>query len=216
MLRQLRDHARHRSRRLRPETIMLKLMLAALCGTLLCLPAVAATLDGFARHYGERCATSDSERQLPAKFRSRNFSLVMERTTLADIQKQFKGEIQENAREQWLCYHSQAENLTWWFISRTEIEHGNLSTILLAPLDHKAKCDIPSRPVYLSGVNVPSLGASRAEVAGHFKVAASGKANCQRFATVLASKDENTTNELSYYYDDDRVAGMAIQQLTTN
>lgn len=195
---------------------MLKKLCVALCGILFCLPATAATLDGFARHYGERCAATDSERELPAKFRSRNFSIVMERTTLSDIQKQFKGEIQQNARSQWLCYHSQAENLTWWFISRTDVEHGNLSTIMLAPIDHKAHCDIPDRPVYLSGVNIPSLGATRAEVASHFKTAAGGKADCQRLATTLASKDETTVNGVNYYYDDDRVAGMSIEQLTTN
>ncbi|WP_139356373.1 hypothetical protein [Izhakiella australiensis] len=199
---------------------MIKMLFVALCGALLCQQAVAASLDGFGRHYNARCAAPaakiDSERALPAKFRSRNFPIVLERTTLDDIQQQFKGDIQKNDREEWLCYHSQAENLTWWFISRTDIEHGNLSTIMLSAIDNKAHCDIPARPIYLSGVTVPSLGATRSEVADYFKSPASARASCQQFETRADSKDESTINALRYYYENNQVAGMSFEQLTTN
>ncbi|SFN23266.1 hypothetical protein SAMN05216516_10434 [Izhakiella capsodis] len=199
---------------------MLKLLFVTLCSSLLTQHAVAATLDGFSRHYNSRCgspaAKIDSQRALPAKFRSRNFPLVLEHTTLSDIQRQFKGEIQKNNRDEWLCYHSQAENLTWWFISRTNIEHGNLSTIMLSAIDYKAHCDIPARPVYLSGVTVPSLGATRNEVAHYFKSPISARDNCQQFETRIDSKDANTINSLRYFFEDNQVVGMSFEQLTTN
>ncbi|PIJ50234.1 hypothetical protein BL250_12650 [Erwinia sp. OLTSP20] len=199
---------------------MSKFLFAVLCGTFLSQQVLAATLNDFARHYGGRCATPaariDSERLLPAKFRSRNFPIVLERTTLKDIQQQFKGEIQKNDGAEWLCYHSQAENLTWWFISRTDIEHGNLSSIMLSAIDHKAHCDVPARPIYLSGVTVPSLGATRREIADYFRIAPSTHGNCQQFETRVDSKDESTANVLQYYYEENHVSGMAFEQLTTN
>ncbi len=193
-------------------------MSAALCGILLIHSVSAATLEGFARHYGKSCSTHpvfiDHKNIRPWTFRSRNFSIVMERTTLGDLQKQYKGEIQQNDNARWLCYHSQAENVTWWFIARNTSEHNNLSTIMLASMDHHAKCATPARPIYLSGIPAPLLGATRDEIANYFKIPSARISLCQRFISMATSKNSSTINALDYYFKNDQVVGMSLEQLT--
>jgi len=99
------------------------------------------------------------------------------------------------------------------------MQHGDLSTVAIAPLDKLASCDIPTKAINLSLSGMPVLGGQMKNVCSFYGIKGCGKAAYLNIYNVLkdkSKKDEvDRLNIIEYYFSAGKVTGMLINQVTS-
>lgn len=182
--------------------------------------AQSATLSGPVAWLEKGCAGENGQLEtgqpLPGVFTADGARVVLEETTLEDIQRLFGGTLQENGESRWVCYQDKPGNRAYWFISYMPMQQGRVSSLAVTPLEKHNLCGQPARPLSLTGVTLPAPGADLAAINHHFHTAVPPGAAC---ATLFHSREAGqftTLNSVHYLFNQDRAVGMMFSQVTTN
>lgn len=157
-------------------------------------------------------------------------SIAFEKTTLADIQKNFGGTVQHEGdagdSTYWLCYagpNTQGKPTIFWFDSGEM--GGRDHAVLRVAMEPNPIGKLPQNcavaPQTLTAVDfgIPGVGASIADVATHFGAAKPDLHGHIEFAAEypsIAPKGFTVTQTLVYTMQNEIVTGVAVTQVTTN
>jgi hypothetical protein len=185
-----------------------------------CCFAQGATLTGPEAWFEEECAGENGQLEtgqpLPGVFTAGGSRVVLEETTLDDIQRLFGGTLQDNGESRWVCYQDKHKNRAYWFISYLPMQQGRVSSLAITPLANHNLCGQPVKPLHITGVTLPAPGTDLPAINHYFQAAIKPGSTC---ATIFYSREAGqftTLNSASYRFEHDRAVSVMFSQVTTN
>lgn len=181
---------------------------------LLATSANAANLSGMgANIYGNYFSFNRPNlAEAPVKsIRAGRLAVTLQRTKLSDVRKAFGGTIQSDGGATWLCYHS--DNTNSWFISNAL---GGQEFVMMVALEASSRspadCEAPNASFSVPVLNVPSLGASSAEISAQLGAAPRG--NRIAFRADRDGGYSNIAQYLGYQMKSGKVVGIGFGETT--
>ncbi|MDV5139113.1 hypothetical protein [Chimaeribacter arupi] len=185
-----------------------------------CCFAQSATLTGANAWLEEECAGDNGQLEtrqpLPGIFTAGGTQVVLEETTLDDIQRLFGGSVQESGQRRWVCYQDKHENRAYWFISYLPMQQGRVSSLAITPLADHNMCGQPGKPLHVTGVTLPAPGADLTVINHHFQAAIKPGSTCASLFHSREAGQFTVLNSVSYRFVHDHAVGMMFSQVTTN
>ena len=175
----------------------------------------AARMKGFgARYYDEDTENyseeHDTNKSLIPDIVIGGNSYVMEVSTLDDISKHTRVDINKDDQASWICLKSKGVN--YWFISDNEMGGGDLTAIALAEDGSNCTPYVGELKVFVK--NAPMLDASRSKLSSFF---VRPEKDIVMYCKGVEKPDEYTQwNCIQYYLKGDRIQGLFISQGTAN
>ncbi|EME8859075.1 hypothetical protein WAA39_001977 [Enterobacter mori] len=137
----------------------------------------------------------------------------MEVTHLSDISST---PVNKDSSARWVCLHDD-EDTNYWFISDNEMGAGLLTALVIARDGIHHECAKTTEPVSVSVANVPLLNATHGNLVALF-----GEKEIAKKKAMLLYQETPVqngfiqSNTVSYYFDDEKVRGVIIGQITSN
>ncbi|WP_241239498.1 hypothetical protein [Enterobacter bugandensis] len=178
--------------------------------------ASAAQMSGFAaRYYQDDGTTPEEPTKVPLypTITIGKKTVQMEVTHLADISST---PVNKDRSARWICIHDD-DGTNYWFISDNEMGAGLLTALAIARDGVHKECAKTTEPVRVSVANVPLLNATHGNLVklfGH-KELATKKAMLFYHETPVQDGFIQS-NTVSYSFDDEKVRGVIIGQITSN
>ncbi|HGH4660653.1 TPA: hypothetical protein ACJIWY_003640 [Enterobacter bugandensis] len=140
-------------------------------------------------------------------------TVQMEVTHLADISST---PVNKDSSTRWVCLHDD-DGTNYWFISDNEMGAGLLTALAIARDGIHKECAKTTEPVRVSVANVPLLNATHGNLVKLFgnKELATKKAMLFYHETPVQDGFIQS-NTVSYSFDDEKVRGVIIGQITSN
>lgn len=140
-------------------------------------------------------------------------TVQMEVTHLADISST---PVNKDSSTRWVCLHDD-DGTNYWFISDNEMGAGLLTALAIARDGIHKECAKTTEPARVSVANVPLLNATHGNLVKLFgnKELATKKAMLFYHETPVQDGFIQS-NTVSYSFDDEKVRGVIIGQITSN
>ncbi|WP_236279261.1 hypothetical protein [Enterobacter bugandensis] len=178
--------------------------------------ASAAQMSGFAaRYYQDDGTTPEEPTKVPLypTITIGKKTVQMEVTHLSDITST---PVNKDRSARWICIHDD-DGTNYWFISDNEMGAGLLTALAIARDGIHKECAKTTEPVRVSVANVPLLNATHGNLVklfGHKELATK---KAMLFYHETPVQDGFTqSNTVSYSFDDEKVRGVIIGQITSN
>ena len=177
---------------------------------------LATEMTGFAaQYYDEDGSLTEISTAMPLSptIAIGKQAVRMEVTHLADISST---PINKDSSARWVCLHDD-EDTNYWFISDNEMGTGLLTALVIARDGIHKECAKTKEPVSVSVANVPLLKATHGNLVALF-----GKKETAKKKAMLLYQETPVqngfiqSNTVSYYFDDEKVRGVIIGQITSN
>ncbi len=178
--------------------------------------AASAQMSGFAaRYYQDDGTTPEEPTEVPLypTITIGKKTVQMEVTHLSDITG---SPVEKDRSARWICLHDD-DGTNYWFISDNEMGAGLLTALAIARDGIHKECAKTTEPVRVSVANVPLLNATHGNIVklfGH-KELATKKAMLFYHETPVQDGFIQS-NTVSYSFDDEKVRGVIIGQITSN
>lgn len=140
-------------------------------------------------------------------------TVQMEVTHLADISSI---PVNKDSSTRWVCLHD-GDGTNYWFISDNEMGAGLLTALAIARDGIHKECAKTTEPVRVSVANVPLLNATHGNLVklfGHKEIAT--KKAMLFYHETPVQDGFIQSNTVSYSFDDKKVRGVIIGQITSN
>ena len=178
--------------------------------------ASAAQMSGFAaRYYQDDGTTPEEPTKVPLypTITIGKKTVQMEVTHLSDITST---PVNKDRFARWFCLHDD-DDTNYWFISDNEMGAGLLTALVIAKDGIHNECAKTTEPVRVSVANVPLLNATHGNLVKLFdnKEIATKKAMLFYHETPVQDGFIQS-NTVSYSFDDEKVRGVIIGQITSN
>ncbi|MDH2699088.1 hypothetical protein [Enterobacter bugandensis] len=178
--------------------------------------ASAAQMSGFAaRYYQDDGTTPEEPTEVPLypTITIGKKTVQMEVTHLSDITG---SPVEKDRSARWICIHDD-DGTNYWFISDNEMGAGLLTALAIARDGIHKECAKTTEPVRVSVANVPLLNATHGNLVKLFdnKEIATKKAMLFYHETPVQDGFIQS-NTVSYSFDDEKVRGVIIGQITSN
>lgn len=176
----------------------------------------ATEMTGFAtRYYYEDGSLTEISTTMPLTpiITIGKKTVQMEVTHLSDITST---PVNKDRSARWICIHDD-DGTNYWFISDNEMGAGLLTALAIARDGIHKECAKTTEPVRVSVANVPLLNATHGNLVklfGH-KELATKKAMLFYHETPVQDGFIQS-NTVSYSFDDEKVRGVIIGQITSN
>lgn len=176
----------------------------------------AAQMSGFAaRYYQDDGTTPEEPTKVPLypTITIGKKTVQMEVTHLSDITST---SVNKDRSARWICIHDD-DGTNYWFISDNEMGAGLLTALAIARDGIHKECAKTTEPVRVSVANVPLLNATHGNLVKLFdnKEIATKKAMLFYHETPVQDGFIQS-NTVSYSFDDEKVRGVIIGQITSN
>lgn len=140
-------------------------------------------------------------------------AVQMEVTHLADISRT---PINKDSSARWVCLHDD-DDTNYWFISDNEMGAGLLTALVIAKDGIHHQCAKTTEPVSVSVANVPLLNATHGNLVALFGMKETAKKKAMLlYQETPVQNGFIQSNTVSYYFDDEKVRGVIIGQITSN
>ena len=137
----------------------------------------------------------------------------MEVTHLADISST---PVNKDSSARWVCLHDN-DGTNYWFISDNEMGAGMITALVIAKDGIHKECAKTMEPVSVSVANVPLLNATPRNLAELFGMKETAKKKAMLlYQETPVQNGFIQSNTVSYYFDDEKVRGVIIGQITSN
>lgn len=200
--------------RIRVSTMKVLLILATLL--FLVQNTSAALMSGFAaRYYQDNGTTPEEPTEVPLypTITIGKKTVQMEVTHLSDITST---PVNKDSSARWVCLHDD-DDTNYWFISDNEMGAGLLTALVIAKDGIHHECAKTTEPVSVSVANVPLLNATHGNLAALFGMKETAKKKAMLFYQETPVQNGFIqSNTVSYYFDDEKVRGVIIGQITSN
>lgn len=178
--------------------------------------AASAQMSGFAaRYYQDDVTTPEEPTEVPLypTITIGKKTVQMEVTHLSDITG---SPVEKDRSARWICLHDD-DGTNYWFISDNEMGAGLLTALAIARDGIHKECAKTTEPVRVSVANVPLLNATHGNLVKLFgnKELATKKAMLFYHETPVQDGFIQC-NTVSYSFDDEKVRGVIIGQITSN
>lgn len=200
--------------RIRVSTMKVLFILATLL--FLVQNTSAALMSGFAARYYQDDGTTSAEPSivpLSPTITIGKKTMQMEVTHLADI---FSTPVNKDSSARWVCLRDD-DGTNYWFISDNEMGAGLLTALVIAKDGIHKECAKTMEPVSVSVANVPLLNATPRNLAALFGMKETAKKKAMLlYQETPVQNGFIQSNTVSYYFDDEKVRGVIIGQITSN
>ncbi|EPK4275444.1 hypothetical protein [Enterobacter mori] len=177
---------------------------------------LATEMTGFAaQYYDEDGSLTEISTAMPLSptIAIGKQAVRMEVTHLSDISST---PVNKDSSARWVCLHDD-EDTNYWFISDNEMGAGLLTALVIARDGIHHECAKTTEPVSVSVANVPLLNATHGNLVALF-----GEKEIAKKKAMLLYQETPVqngfiqSNTVSYYFDDEKVRGVIIGQITSN
>lgn len=177
---------------------------------------LATEMTGFAaQYYDEDGSLTEISTAMPLSptIAIGKQAVRMEVTHLADVSST---PINKDSSARWVCLHDD-EDTNYWFISDNEMGTGLLTALVIARDGIHKECAKTKEPVSVSVANVPLLNATPRNLAELFGMKETAKKKAMLlYQETPVQNGFIQSNTVSYYFDDEKVRGVIIGQITSN
>nr|MBD0814948.1 hypothetical protein [Enterobacter sp. E12] len=173
-------------------------------------------MSGFAaRYYQDDGTTPEEPTEVPLYpiITIGKKTVQMEVTHLSDITG---SPVEKDRSARWICLHDD-DGTNYWFISDNEMGAGLLTALAIARDGIHKECAKTTEPVRVSVANVPLLNATHGNLVklfGHKEIAT--KKAMLLYHETPVQDGFIQSNTVSYSFDDEKVRGVIIGQITSN